>query len=102
MSELDDVIEELEVTQEHASITASKLSRKIIECEKLKQELDQCLTVHAKLNDECEKVKANYSDLIMQVARKYGGETRHETAKRYITEAEQNISDGSTKVDSTR
>jgi len=32
--------------------------------------------------------KALYLDLIMQVARKYPGETRHETAKRYIENVE--------------
>jgi hypothetical protein len=33
-------------------------------------------------------VESLYSDLIMQVARKFPGETRHETARRYIIEAE--------------
>ena len=36
--------------------------------------------------------KALYQDLIMQVARKYPEETRHETAKRYIINAENTYS----------
>ena len=45
--------------------------------------------------DELEQTKAElarlreqYMDLIMQVANKWPGETRHETAKRYIVERE--------------
>lgn len=32
--------------------------------------------------------KNKYHDLIMQVGKKYPGESRHDTAKRYILEAE--------------
>jgi hypothetical protein len=32
--------------------------------------------------------RSNYNELIMEVARKFPGETRHETARRYIREAE--------------
>jgi hypothetical protein len=38
--------------------------------------------------DEAEESKRLHMDLIMQVARCHPNETRHETAKRYITQAE--------------
>jgi len=34
------------------------------------------------------KITQNYNELIMAVARKFPGETRHQTALRYIKEAE--------------
>lgn len=34
------------------------------------------------------QVQSNYDDLIMRVSRKFDGETRHQTAARYIDEAE--------------
>ena len=37
---------------------------------------------------EIARLNAEYNKLIMAVARKYPGETRHETALRYIHEAE--------------
>ena len=38
MSELDDVIEELEVAEERTALTASRLSKKIIQCKELEAE----------------------------------------------------------------
>jgi hypothetical protein len=40
------------------------------------------------LSEGFKKVQSLYDDLIMQVECKYGGETRHETARRYIIERE--------------
>jgi hypothetical protein len=40
------------------------------------------------LTEGCQEVQILYDDLIMQVECKYGGETRHETARRYIIERE--------------
>lgn len=54
--------------------------------EKLKAELSEAKTV-----DEIARLKSidkKYYDLIMVVENKYEGETRHETAKRFIKEAE--------------
>ena len=45
-----------------------------------------CTIVKARV--ELAQVKANYNDLIMRVSRKFDGETRHQTAARYIDEAE--------------
>lgn len=47
---------------------------------------DECIakSMSAKLG----RVRANYDDLIMRVSRKFDGETRHQTAARYIDEAE--------------
>lgn len=39
-------------------------------------------------NDRIKRLEEEYHDLIMQVERKFDGETRHETAKRYIRNAE--------------
>ena len=36
------------------------------------------------LLDEIERLKTDYNDLIFQVSQKFKGETRHQTAKRYI------------------
>jgi hypothetical protein len=33
-------------------------------------------------------ISKNYDELLFEVARKFPGETRHETARRYIREAE--------------
>lgn len=53
-------------------------------------------------------LRSNYNELIMEVARKFSGETRHETALRYIREAEsaalspaqpqENLTDGENKT----
>lgn len=40
------------------------------------------------LNSESSKIKEKYMELIMAVATKFPGETRHETALRYILERE--------------
>ena len=42
----------------------------------------------AELEAELERLRERYNDLIMQVARKHPNETRHDTAKRYIYDAE--------------
>jgi hemerythrin-like domain-containing protein len=41
-----------------------------------------------KLANENDILKKNYNELIMTVERKWDGETRHETALRYIKQAE--------------
>lgn len=41
------------------------------------------------LHTELKKVRKQYDDLIYQVATVHPGESRHETAKRYIRSAEQ-------------
>lgn len=46
---------------------------------------DLCLAI-----TRANKAEALYNDLIMQVARKFDGESRHNTAKRYIIQAETN------------
>lgn len=50
---------------------------------------------------ECERLRAmltaacdQHNDLIMQVSRRFEGETRHDTAKRYIREAEERCCSG--------
>jgi hypothetical protein len=40
---------------------------------------------------ESDAIAAKYNELLMAVWHKYPGETRHETALRYITQAEQRI-----------
>lgn len=42
----------------------------------------------AEAQAEVERLRADYWDLIMVVAEKYPGETRHQTAKRYLVERE--------------
>ena len=43
----------------------------------------------SQLLQEIEEIERKYDELIFGVARKFEGETRHETALRYIKEAEQ-------------
>jgi hypothetical protein len=43
------------------------------------------------LEREIERLRAQYADLILSVGNKYPGESRHETAKRYIHRAEHMI-----------
>jgi hypothetical protein len=47
------------------------------------------------LEAEVERLRAAYLDLIMQVANKWPGENRHDTAKRYIVEREAQSAQGS-------
>jgi hypothetical protein len=42
----------------------------------------------ASARERIKQLEESYSDLVMQVERKFDGETRHETAKRYIMNAE--------------
>jgi len=49
------------------------------------------------LNEEYTRKK--YHELIMEVGNKHSGETRHETALRYIRQAENNTKIDSAKVD---
>ncbi len=44
-----------------------------------------------------DEVAAKYNELLMAVGKKYPSETRHETALRYITEAEQQGNAGPAK-----
>jgi len=44
-----------------------------------------------KLEAERDEARAKYYDLVMSVGNKYPGESRHETAKRYIHQAERMI-----------
>lgn len=46
------------------------------------------LSAATKRAEAAEAVAARYSELIYRVGSKYPGETRHETALRYITQAE--------------
>ena len=41
-----------------------------------------------KLSMECEDIQAKYNELLFSVGNKFPNETRHETALRYIREAE--------------
>jgi len=47
---------------------------------------------------ENERLREQYCDLIYQVEQKYDGESRHETAKRYICQREQSRSEGADKA----
>lgn len=46
------------------------------------------MTELAKCKARCERLERDYSELIMEVVTKHESETRHETARRYIHEAE--------------
>ena len=43
------------------------------------------------LEDDFERLEEKYYELICAVAKKHPGETRHETALRYIRESEQKV-----------
>ena len=67
----------------------------LTEIESLRQQLteaqeafDRACEMVAKMQERAEKAEALYQDLIMQVACKFPNESRHETAKRYISERE--------------
>lgn len=49
---------------------------------------------------ELERAEGLHNELLMAVASKHPGETRHETALRYIREREENAIGGSAKTDS--
>ena len=50
--------------------------------------------VHVALQSRAETAEARYHELVLAVANKYHGETRHETALRYIREREMPKDDG--------
>lgn len=52
-------------------------------------QLYEILALVEKQEKEAIEVKAKYQELILSVGKKYEGETRHETARRYILQAEQ-------------
>jgi meiotically up-regulated gene 157 (Mug157) protein len=51
--------------------------------------LELCADWHD-LKQQLATLQSSYNELIMQVGRKFTGESRHETAKRYIREREDN------------
>ena len=55
---------------------------------KLSEERNEVARDNAALRERLKAVEEKYSDLIMQVGKKFTGESRHETAKRYIRERE--------------
>lgn len=60
------------------------------ECDAMLDEMPCCSYVpnHATALKELEEYKKLYNELIFEVCNKWPGETRHETAKRYIRERE--------------
>jgi hypothetical protein len=58
------------------------------ENERLTLERDRLYDREAALSAEVERLNGLYHDLLMQVGMKHPGETRHETARRYIQKAE--------------
>ena len=46
---------------------------------------------NAALKARVEELDGKYNDLIMWVSKKHKGETRHETAKRYIIQSESHV-----------
>jgi|SRR3990167_3801291 len=58
-------------------------------------ELRKCIDALAASQARVEALETQYHDLLMSVETKHEGETRHETARRYILEAEKrNRGDG--------
>lgn len=75
-----------------------ELGRLRAESEKHKQREEAHFDAYSKMCDQNEKLKAKYQELIMAVASKFPGETRHETALRYITNAESGANCGVSKT----
>lgn len=61
-----------------------------------KREQKQCVTYLPW--QECERIRDLYSELINSVASKHEGETRHQTALRYIKEGEEQWQDESRSI----
>ncbi len=59
-----------------------------------------CLT-YEEQREKIAELQTKYSELLYQVARKFPGETRHETALRYIRAAEEMPSHENAKCDAT-
>ena len=54
---------------------------------------------YASLTERVEMLEGDYYELLWAVCKKYDGETRHETALRYIQEAERGSGDASVILD---
>src|SRR5208337_3961328 len=59
------------------------------------EELARQIDLLAEKLEEAENIKTLYGQLIFAVGKKFGGETRHETALRYIREREKDCGSGS-------
>ena len=57
------------------------------------------LNEHASLTEKMERLEGDYYELLWAVCKKHDGETRHETALRYIQEAERGSGDASVSLD---
>lgn len=58
------------------------------DCEHYKRQFDHMKTMVKGLEAELAEAREAYNDLILCVGNKYPGETRHDTAKRYILDRE--------------
>ncbi|HAR37923.1 MAG TPA: hypothetical protein DCS09_04735 [Porphyromonadaceae bacterium] len=48
------------------------------------------LSAQVRSEADCDELQRKYNELVMAVSRKFPGETRHQTALRYIRQAEDN------------
>ena len=102
-AQIDQLTAEVELlaseNERHMRNVGSNLYHKNLDLEKENQQLTEeiealnLLVQNIKemaddLDNENQRLRDDYSDLIMQVAKKFPDESRHETAKRYIMERE--------------
>ena len=59
-----------------------------LKIDELLEKVEDLESENANLKAQLAAAEKNYQDLILQVGKKTPGETRHETAKRYLQQAE--------------
>lgn len=83
-----DVQTYIQILRTHAAVVTEKCARLEDEWTKAATLNDDQAARIAKLEAENAELRKNYDELIMAVARKFPNETRHQTALRYINQAE--------------
>jgi hypothetical protein len=83
-------VEEMkDYNKEAEKLLPKKIDWEFCDSPNFNQAIDDCKPIVAKLLKEIDRLKKGYSELLMAVGNKYKGETRHETALKYIKRAEE-------------
>ena len=88
--ELEAMVENYRRFEEDAVLQCAKrqCARRDIYIQELEAERDALRGALKAEGNENKRLRAQYNDLLIRVGNKYPGETRHETARRYIEQAE--------------
>jgi len=86
--------------REHPETVAVSVRNKALEAEadRLKAAVERAITQRDREQDRAEAAEAKYNELLLSVETKHENESRHETALRYIQEAERRGGEGAKRA----